>query len=432
MKLRSLIFFAVLASCSGTNPTGDGGLPTDDGGNGNDTSSNPCSGGMIQCVGKCVDTQTDSNNCGGCGKTCGMKEQCAGGSCVSCMTIDKDKDGFNACDDCDDNNPLINPGAFEVLGNGKDDNCNGMVDEIIQCDMGLMSDSTSAADMAKGMDFCEYTGGMFTNVMANYTTVADAKQHQIAADWGSVFKPMYGTVMGAISTGIAADADDTKPLYDPMRTPRAGTSFMMGNGTFPAVTKQTFQCGNVMYTDTMSVNDYVEVQVQLKVPTNANSFAIDVAYLTAEYPDALCGGQYSTYDDIGFILLDSQAFKGNIAVGGAHGRALSVKSGLITLKTAMQLAGTGMDKPPANPSMPGGGTDWMTMEAPVVPRETITLRFILFDQNDGIYDTQILFDHFRWQTKGVCGPDTVDLGDAGADAGAPMCPDGGVSDAGGQ
>jgi hypothetical protein len=33
-----------------------------------------------------------------------------------------------ACDDCDDNDPLVFPGAQEAC-NGRDDNCNGMIDE---------------------------------------------------------------------------------------------------------------------------------------------------------------------------------------------------------------------------------------------------------------------------------------------------------------
>jgi hypothetical protein len=42
---------------------------------------------------------------------------------------DGDGDGVPWCNDCDDGNPSVHPGAAEVCGNKIDDNCNGIVDE---------------------------------------------------------------------------------------------------------------------------------------------------------------------------------------------------------------------------------------------------------------------------------------------------------------
>ncbi|HLK88268.1 MAG TPA: CotH kinase family protein [Polyangia bacterium] len=42
---------------------------------------------------------------------------------------DQDGDGVRWCDDCDDSNPAVHPGAAEICGNGIDDNCNGQIDE---------------------------------------------------------------------------------------------------------------------------------------------------------------------------------------------------------------------------------------------------------------------------------------------------------------
>jgi hypothetical protein len=56
-------------------------------------------------------------------------------SFVSCengdpaQSSDQDGDGVPWCNDCDDTNPSVNPGAPEICGNGIDDNCNGVVDE---------------------------------------------------------------------------------------------------------------------------------------------------------------------------------------------------------------------------------------------------------------------------------------------------------------
>src|SRR5207237_1270115 len=54
------------------------------------------------------------------------------------------------------------------------------------------------------------------------------------------------------------------------------------------------------------------------------------------------------------------------------------------------LAGTGMEK--VDPfaggnSVTGGGTTWLTTDAPVVPGETIVLDFMVFDVSDGILDS---------------------------------------------
>ncbi|HJL17725.1 MAG TPA: putative metal-binding motif-containing protein [Sandaracinaceae bacterium LLY-WYZ-13_1] len=47
-----------------------------------DSMTGPCGGGTTCCMnGGCVDTMTDPNNCGGCGRRCGFGETCVGGEC---------------------------------------------------------------------------------------------------------------------------------------------------------------------------------------------------------------------------------------------------------------------------------------------------------------------------------------------------------------
>ena len=56
--------------------------------------------------------------------------------------LDEDNDGYGSSEqspadgvfnslDCDDTNPLIHPYAKEIKENGIDDDCDGMVDEIV-------------------------------------------------------------------------------------------------------------------------------------------------------------------------------------------------------------------------------------------------------------------------------------------------------------
>ncbi len=55
------------------------------------------------------------------------REDSNGASCEA--VLDYDKDGFNAPEDCNDNNKIVNPAMSEVCSNGGDDNCDGQVDE---------------------------------------------------------------------------------------------------------------------------------------------------------------------------------------------------------------------------------------------------------------------------------------------------------------
>lgn len=44
----------------------------------------------------------------------------------------------------------------------------------------------------------------------------------------------------------------------------------------------------------------------------------------------------------------------------------------------------------------GGGTKWLTTDAPVVPGETMTLELVVFDVGDTAFDSLALVDNFRW------------------------------------
>jgi len=52
----------------------------------------------------------------------------------------------------------VNPGAFDVPGDGVDNDCDGMVDNTtLLCDQGLQSSSQNAMDFATAIDLCQTT-----------------------------------------------------------------------------------------------------------------------------------------------------------------------------------------------------------------------------------------------------------------------------------
>ncbi len=74
---RARYAFLVFVVSSGCNVYGPTLLVGDGGDGGNDAPAEACT---MQCSGKCVDTQTDKNNCGKCGATC--ETGCGGGACT--------------------------------------------------------------------------------------------------------------------------------------------------------------------------------------------------------------------------------------------------------------------------------------------------------------------------------------------------------------
>ena len=44
----------------------------------------------------------------------------------------------------------------------------------------------------------------------------------------------------------------------------------------------------------------------------------------------------------------------------------------------------------------GGATNWLLTTAPVVPGETITVEFTVFDVSDSVLDSLTLLDQFEW------------------------------------
>jgi hypothetical protein len=77
-------------------------------------------------------------------------------------------------------------------------------------------------------------------------------------------------------------------------------------------------------------------------------------------------------------------------------------------KGTKELEGTGF-WPASDPFIgepTNGATGWLETAAPVIPGETITLQFMIWDTGDHVLDSTVLLDDFKWDAKGTTAPVT--------------------------
>jgi len=74
------------------------------------------------------------------------------------LSTDADGDGYDASEDCDDNNSLVHPGAPELC-DGADNNCNGTIDEDVTSTFYADADSDGFGDSGAAVEACEAPAG---------------------------------------------------------------------------------------------------------------------------------------------------------------------------------------------------------------------------------------------------------------------------------
>jgi hypothetical protein len=406
-----------------------------------------CHGGTRIC-----DDNGHWGACGGevtpTGEICGngVDENCSG---TADEDTDADGDGFSTCEgDCCDNTSqcgqpeLVNPGAFDAAGNSVDDDCDGTVDNTVaaSCDMGLQSNSNNAMDYAKAMELCQTateTDGRWGVISAKWSLTngqgTPARDSiSIRPAFGTGVTPKAGASLFEISTGHAADTNDTNPSYVDFSGAIMGTNsglpadFLAANaGKLPNAPGCPDPIGG-------AANDPVMLTLRIRVPTNAQSFSLATNFFSAEYPEWVC----TLYNDFFVVLLDStwngtpanpsdknlatytapnmqkypvgvNLAKGNTGlfnqcVNGETGCAdiFGTPGQQTTCQSTSQLVGTGFDQTSGGQcdpdSLSGGGTGWLVTSGNVKGGEIITLRIAIWDTSDGNYDSLAVVDNFQW------------------------------------
>ncbi len=322
--------------------------------------------------------------------------------------VDSDGDGFSPNQgDCDDTSPLIGPNSVEVASNGRDDDCDGQVDNVTPCDTSASGLKTADA-VTQAIGLCDKRF-----VVSNtFEGPSDKAARDIVPALG-VVKALEGSNMAFFSTGNAT----TSSSYNPQ--PGTGLAGLFGGNMHdnPVVTlglPAGTGCGSA---PPAVVQDYTEYQVKLTVPFNANSISFNSQFLSAEYPEFVCKG----VNDRFLVIMDDGTNPPQQIAFDSGMNTISVDNGFFTVcenssdhppqtmhctKPISGIAGTNYDKLAGSVPV-GGSTGWLTTTAPVIPGDHITLRFIIFDEGDDIYDSSVLIDNFQWLTTAVAGPITV-------------------------
>ncbi len=376
---------------------------------------------------------------GGLGLDGNVGEPCT----ASDPAADVDGDGVTlGGGDCDDCNALVNPGAFDYAGDGIDQDCSGQPDdEPAGCDAGLAVEADDPVDAARAIGLCRMQGGASWGLVSARWAFPDGSTGSIAGSvakndggdcyklneppaamsrgvlpkFGAVTAPREGASMLALSSGVAREGRNGG---SPWR------AFMCrGSATPPGFPKDSPACSPVVTASEPIANDGIALEVVVKVPTNAHALHYDFDFFTYEWPGYVC----DVYNDFFVALLTSQApttpadhdisFDSDGNPVSVNNALLQACAGPVTVGNKAQksfqcplgtgeLLGTGFDPDFVVDLDFHAATSWLVTQAEVVPGETITLRFAIWDQHDMQLDSTVLIDHFGWEVEGAGPPQT--------------------------
>jgi hypothetical protein len=324
------------------------------------------------------------------------------------------------------------PGAgnWDIPGNNCDDDGDGTVDNPPTCDDSL-AETGSAEDFAKSLGICAtadkdgygLVSAKFTRGHGSTQTPSDG-QHGVLSKFGDVLKPREGKRIGVLSTGFAQEYDGAPGrLFGNTSSQTIGneTSKDWGtNGSMPTgFPKAASGCAQAS-----DVHDVIDIVLTLKAPKNASGVQFDLNFFSSEWPAFIC----SEYND-GFIAYlsakgfnkgtpDNMSFDAmmnpisvnngffdrctpNVDIGCAPG---AVKATSKCPGGTSELKGTGYGVDGkwcegvggTKTSTSGGATGWLTSKAPVTAGEEFTLELMIWDTGDGVLDSSVLLDNFKW------------------------------------
>ena len=344
----------------------------------------------------------------------GKGNTCAINNLSTDLNADSDGDGYPLKYDCNECDPNVNAGAFDVPGNGIDEDCNGTPDdEPEDCDKSLPMAATDAFDGAKALGLCKKATDdkMWGVVEATWVKPDGTSQTQplgqgVLPSFGVNAAQTGGAVL-AISSGTARGPNDSG--YKSV----GGYSKGYTSGTPAGYPKESPACSGGAGGGFGGANDGAALKVKIRVPSNAKSFKYQQNFFTYEFPSFIC----STFNDFFVTIMDPKPANlpdGNIAFD-QDGNPISVNNSLLQVCKPQPAGGKQFNCPLGDSTLAGTGfeghaaTGWLTTTAPVdtVRGKEITLMWTIWDQGDGILDSTALIDDFQWSVDAADGTQTL-------------------------
>lgn len=379
-----------------------------------------CSGGDKRSGFETDNAATESssgNSSGGSGFTqgeAGAGSPCAANNLNEDPNKDYDGDGYPLKYDCNECDPNVNAGAFDVPGNGVDEDCSGTPDdEPADCDTSLPMEATDPFDGAKAIGLCKKaTDDKMWGVVDARWVRPDGSNLSVSIGYGALAKlginaPQAGKAALAISSGAAREPGD--PAYKPVTVDKK-----YSHGTPAGYPKESPACGGGGgFGFSSGSHDGAALQVKIRVPSNAKSFKYQQNFFTNEFPGFIC----DDYNDFFVTMMDPKPAglpDGNIAFD-QDGNPISVNNSLLQVCAPQSAGGKNFNCPLGNGTLQGTGfeghaaTGWLTTTAPVdaVRGKEITLLWAIWDQGDHALDSTALIDDFSWSVDAANGTQTL-------------------------
>ena len=301
---------------------------------------------------------------------------------------DDDGDGFSEVDgDCDDGNPRVNPAAWDAPPDGVDDDCNGIADDaVVDCDC------EGDASLVAGLDLCD-PRFLVSATEVSYAGLAGAGRGMIGwyGSGDNGLAPRAGCGYAVLDTGAI------EPLG-------GGTCAVRQPGTDFYNTSGMLSCpGNEPDPDPAgpsgtSICDTQQLVLELVAPSNATGFSLALVFISSEYPEWVGTEFLDTY----YTLFAAGASPAINVTTDPEGNAINVSSTLVEDPPATSLAGTGYHEmvidSTSGATVPcGSSTGWLRTSWHVDPGQPFTLTLSIHDEGDGIYDSLVILDAFRWE-----------------------------------